>query len=261
MRVLLDENLPRDRFCPLSGHGHGYLPRPFPLGRPRSDLQPSSAGNTTKRLRDLQDAGRYAWLFRRACLGRSPRRRGMQTRNRTSLLAPGSGGNPTGAREPINVEAGRRTRDGPSRKARHSRGKEGNVEELGRSLGVIEPFGQHTECERLDSGDDLVSCRTVAENSGQVRNLRNPATVAFELKLDSETEAHRRTVTHRQAAAQTTRCTRPRSRAGAGERRRYAAQVRTGLTFHLVNRSTARPDPPPRAKEKGPEPTGVDPGP
>ena len=29
------------RFCPLPGRGHGYLPRPFPRGRPRSDLQPN----------------------------------------------------------------------------------------------------------------------------------------------------------------------------------------------------------------------------
>lgn len=91
--------------------------------------------------------------------------------------------------------------------ARQSRGKEGNVEELGRSLGVIEPFGQHTECERLDPGNGLVSRRTVAENAGQVRNLRNPATVAFELKLDSKTEAHGRTVTQPTSRCPTSGCT------------------------------------------------------
>ena len=70
------------------------------------------------------------------------------------------------------------------------------MKELGRRFGVIEPLGQHAECERLNAGNGLVSRRTVAEDPGQVRNLRNPATVVFELELDSKTEAHARTVTH-----------------------------------------------------------------
>ena len=69
------------------------------------------------------------------------------------------------------------------------------MQELGRCLGMVEPFGEHSECERLDVGNGLISGGPVAEHAGQVRDLGNPPTIVLEFEFDSETVAHGPTVT------------------------------------------------------------------
>ena len=106
--------------------------------------------------------------------------------------------------------SGPRRRDELSRTARCSRGKEGDVQQLARRLGVIEPFGEHSERERLDAGNGLVSGCAVAEYPGQLWDLGNPATVVFELEFDPETETHGRTVARPASRCPTRVCSRRR---------------------------------------------------
>jgi hypothetical protein len=75
---------------------------------------------------------------------------------------------------------------------------------------MIEPLGKHPECERLDTGQGLIARRAVAEYSGKIRDLGNPATVGFEFEFDSETEAHGRTVARPASRCPTPPCSRRR---------------------------------------------------
>ena len=69
---------------------------------------------------------------------------------------------------------------------------------------MIESFGQHSERERLDAGNGLISRCAVAEYAGKIWDLGNPATAVFELEFDSETEAHGRTATRPAGRCSTT---------------------------------------------------------
>ena len=67
---------------------------------------------------------------------------------------------------------------------------EGHAQQLRGRFVMLETLGNHSEGKSLDTSDSLVARPAVAEDAGQVWNLRDPAAVVFTFELDAISQAH-----------------------------------------------------------------------
>ena len=68
---------------------------------------------------------------------------------------------------------------------------EGDVEEFGRGLPVVQSLGQNAQRKGLDVRDGVIPSGAVAEDAWKLRDLGNPPAILFTLKFHPEGDAHR----------------------------------------------------------------------
>jgi hypothetical protein len=149
-------------------------------------FHPSARG---RRVSDL-----WAWRFAQGCAGRARRRHEMQRQSPVVQDERAFGMSQIDAGRPSRFAARPQEPAALWWRVSCSRRLEGNVEELGGRLSVLEAFGNNAECKGLDAGHGFIAILAVAQDTGQTRDLRNPPTVVFAFELDREGHARKCTI-------------------------------------------------------------------
>jgi hypothetical protein len=73
-----------------------------------------------------------------------------------------------------------------------SRRLEGNAEKVWSGFAVIEPIRNHAKSQRLDFGDRLLARATVDQNTWEISDLGDPATIVLLRNVDPKIHHRRR---------------------------------------------------------------------